>query len=163
MQGLTNLRVPFLFRGCRSRNQHWRNSNIFCRVNQAGRAQNYWPASQSFGVPCPKWMSCKCAFKCPQIKPGDTYGFPRLPKVLGIFPGPLQRFRWTSERPTSFRNNGSSPRSLKHIQLVFRKIPNLSQMPFMAEILNLCPICIISHVNWLSYCRRVETGGQLTN
>ena len=28
----------------------------------AGRAQNYWPACQNFGVPCPKWMSCKCAY-----------------------------------------------------------------------------------------------------
>ena len=45
--------------------EHWRNSNIFCRVNQAGRAQNYWPVCQNFGVPCPKWMSCKCAFKDP--------------------------------------------------------------------------------------------------
>ena len=59
VQGLTNFRVPFLFQGCHSRNQHWRNSNIFCHVNQAGLAQNYWPACQNFGVLCPKWMSCE--------------------------------------------------------------------------------------------------------
>ena len=54
-------RFRFLFQECRSRNQHWKNSNTFCRVNQADRAQNYWPACQNFGVPCPEWMSCKCA------------------------------------------------------------------------------------------------------
>ena len=41
------LGVPF-------RNQHRKNLNMFCRVNQAGRAQNYWPACQNFRVPCPK-------------------------------------------------------------------------------------------------------------
>ena len=32
-----NLRVPSLFQGCLSRNQHWKNINIFCCVNKADR------------------------------------------------------------------------------------------------------------------------------
>ena len=61
-QGLTNLRVPSFFQGCLSRNQHWKNTNIFCRVNEADHAQYYWPVCQNLGVPCPKRLSCKCAF-----------------------------------------------------------------------------------------------------
>ena len=45
-----------------------KNTNIFCRVNQADRAQKYWPASQNLGVSCPKWLSCKCALS---LKPHD--------------------------------------------------------------------------------------------
>ena len=34
-----------------------KSTNIFCRVNQADRAQTYWPTYQNLGVPCPKWLS----------------------------------------------------------------------------------------------------------
>ena len=38
--------------------------------NQAGRALYYWPACENLGVPHPKWMSCKCAFKCTRFNWG---------------------------------------------------------------------------------------------
>ena len=52
MQGLTNLRVPFLFQGCRSRNQHWKNSNIrriYTTFSLGTALQNFGTRANSFG------------------------------------------------------------------------------------------------------------------
>ena len=58
---------------CRTQNECRVNAPIFCRVNQADRAQTYWPACQNFGVPYPKRMSCKCALNLHGIDNGPFF------------------------------------------------------------------------------------------
>ena len=40
----------------------------FTRQKSSRLAPYYWPACQNLGVPCRKWMSCKCALSCPFCK-----------------------------------------------------------------------------------------------
>ena len=61
--GTHKFRSAVLVSGVPFRNQRWRNLNMFCRVNQADRAQNCRHVYQNFGVPCPKWTSCKCSYR----------------------------------------------------------------------------------------------------
>ena len=53
------LRVTFLVQGCLPESNIETNRTYFCRVNEAGRALDLWPACQNLGVLAPKWMSCK--------------------------------------------------------------------------------------------------------
>ena len=53
--------------------------------NQAGRALYYWPACENLGVPHPKWMSCKCVFKCTRFNWGVNSRNKKCGQNLSVF------------------------------------------------------------------------------